>query len=76
MEPHERVLLSFTRGRSDTRTRACLCLGDRNRGLDELQERVPAHDFPKLVGRISFFVNAGIRFVRNVQDARFVDAVG
>ena len=31
--------------------------------LDELQERVPAHDFPKLVGRISFFVNAGIRFV-------------
>ena len=31
--------------------------------LDELQARVPAHDFPKLVGRISFFVNAGIRFV-------------
>ena len=31
--------------------------------LDELQARVPAHDFPKIVGRISFFVNAGIRFV-------------
>ena len=31
--------------------------------LDELQPRVPAEDFPTLVGRISFFVNAGIRFV-------------
>lgn len=31
--------------------------------LDELQPRVPADDFPTLVGRISFFVNAGIRFV-------------
>tara|TARA_R110002049_G_scaffold636_2_gene3755 strand:+ start:2266 stop:4227 length:1962 start_codon:yes stop_codon:yes gene_type:complete len=31
--------------------------------LDELQGKVPADDFPRLVGRISFFVNAGIRFV-------------
>ncbi|MEM7709505.1 MAG: methylmalonyl-CoA mutase family protein [Pseudomonadota bacterium] len=31
--------------------------------LDELRERVPAEDFPAMVGRISFFVNAGIRFV-------------
>ncbi|CUJ02662.1 protein meaA [Cognatishimia activa] len=31
--------------------------------LDELQPRVPAEDFPALCGRISFFVNAGIRFV-------------
>ncbi|MGB3553668.1 MAG: protein meaA [Jannaschia sp.] len=31
--------------------------------LDELRGRVPEADFPKLVGRISFFVNAGIRFV-------------
>jgi len=31
--------------------------------LDELRPRVPAGDFPALVGRISFFVNAGIRFV-------------
>ncbi|MEM8579173.1 MAG: protein meaA [Pseudomonadota bacterium] len=31
--------------------------------LDELRPRVPAEDFPALVGRISFFVNAGIRFV-------------
>ena len=42
--------------------------------LDELQERVPAHDFPKLVGRISFFVNAGIRFVTEMCKMRaFVD---
>lgn len=31
--------------------------------LDELKPRVPAEDFPSLCGRISFFVNAGIRFV-------------
>ena len=31
--------------------------------LDELKPRVPEADFPILVGRISFFVNAGIRFV-------------
>ncbi|WP_179378257.1 protein meaA [Jannaschia marina] len=31
--------------------------------LDELRGKVPAEDFPRLVGRISFFVNAGIRFV-------------
>jgi len=42
--------------------------------LDELKERVPAHDFPKLVGRISFFVNAGIRFVTEMCKMRaFVD---
>ncbi len=31
--------------------------------LDELRPRVPEADFPSQVGRISFFVNAGIRFV-------------
>jgi (2R)-ethylmalonyl-CoA mutase len=31
--------------------------------LDDLKEKVPADDFPAMVGRISFFVNAGIRFV-------------
>ncbi|WP_298436605.1 protein meaA [uncultured Jannaschia sp.] len=31
--------------------------------LDELRDRVPEAEFPRLVGRISFFVNAGIRFV-------------
>ncbi|MCP5038103.1 MAG: protein meaA [Rhodobacteraceae bacterium] len=31
--------------------------------LDDLREKVSAEDFPAMVGRISFFVNAGIRFV-------------
>ncbi|RMH46169.1 MAG: protein meaA [Alphaproteobacteria bacterium] len=31
--------------------------------LDHVRARVPAADFPAMVGRISFFVNAGIRFV-------------
>ncbi len=31
--------------------------------LDDLKGKVDAQDFPPMVGRISFFVNAGIRFV-------------
>ncbi|WP_108484987.1 protein meaA [Oceaniglobus ichthyenteri] len=31
--------------------------------LDDLQGKVAPEDFPQMVGRISFFVNAGIRFV-------------
>jgi (2R)-ethylmalonyl-CoA mutase len=31
--------------------------------LDDLKGKVPAADFPAMCGRISFFVNAGIRFV-------------
>ncbi|SFE30620.1 protein meaA [Roseivivax sediminis] len=42
--------------------------------LDELKPRVPASDFPMLCGRISFFVNAGIRFVTEMCKMRaFVD---
>ena len=42
--------------------------------LDELRGKVPQDDFPKLVGRISFFVNAGIRFVTEMCKMRaFVD---
>ncbi len=42
--------------------------------LDELRPRVPEKDFPTLVGRISFFVNAGIRFVTEMCKMRaFVD---
>jgi (2R)-ethylmalonyl-CoA mutase len=45
--------------------------------LDELRPRVPAEDFPALVGRISFFVNAGIRFVTEMCKMRaFVDLWG
>jgi (2R)-ethylmalonyl-CoA mutase len=31
--------------------------------LDDLHGKVPAEEFPGMAGRISFFVNAGIRFV-------------
>lgn len=42
--------------------------------LDELRPRVAEKDFPALVGRISFFVNAGIRFVTEMCKMRaFVD---
>ncbi|MTJ03801.1 MAG: protein meaA [Sediminimonas qiaohouensis] len=42
--------------------------------LDELKPRVPEADFPAMVGRISFFVNAGIRFVTEMCKMRaFVD---
>lgn len=40
--------------------------------LDAVKERgqVPEEDFPKVVGRISFFVNAGIRFVEEIAKMR------
>ncbi|MEP5728418.1 MAG: protein meaA [Sulfitobacter sp.] len=42
--------------------------------LDQLRPRVKDTDFPALVGRISFFVNAGIRFVTEMCKMRaFVD---
>jgi len=42
--------------------------------LDELKPRVDAADFPALCGRISFFVNAGIRFITEMCKMRaFVD---
>ena len=42
--------------------------------LDALKPRVPESDFPAVVGRISFFVNAGIRFVTEMCKMRaFVD---
>jgi ethylmalonyl-CoA mutase len=42
--------------------------------LDDLKGKVPADQFPNMVGRISFFVNAGIRFVTEMCKMRaFVD---
>ena len=34
--------------------------------LDNLKTKVTKKDFPELVGRISFFVNAGIRFITEI----------
>ena len=42
--------------------------------LDELKTRVPNGEFPEICGRLSFFVNAGIRFVTEMCKMRaFVD---
>ena len=42
--------------------------------LDDLKGKVSSADFPNMVGRISFFVNAGIRFVTEMCKMRaFVD---
>ena len=42
--------------------------------LDDLKGKVSPADFPNMVGRISFFVNAGIRFVTELCKMRaFVD---
>jgi (2R)-ethylmalonyl-CoA mutase len=42
--------------------------------LDQVKGQVSAEDFPQVVGRISFFVNAGIRFVTEICKMRaFVD---
>jgi ethylmalonyl-CoA mutase len=42
--------------------------------LDQVRGQVGAEDFPQVVGRISFFVNAGIRFVTEMCKMRaFVD---
>ncbi|MGL4414872.1 methylmalonyl-CoA mutase family protein [Roseinatronobacter monicus] len=42
--------------------------------LDDLKTKVPPEHFPQMVGRISFFVNAGIRFVTELCKMRaFVD---
>ena len=42
--------------------------------LDDVQGKVSPDDFPQVVGRISFFVNAGIRFVTEMCKMRaFVD---
>ncbi|MFZ0097722.1 MAG: protein meaA [Gemmobacter sp.] len=42
--------------------------------LDDLKGKVSTEDFPNMVGRISFFVNAGIRFVTELCKMRaFVD---
>src|ERR671937_670934 len=43
--------------------------------LDEARKRVPEEIFPRLFGRISFFVNAGIRFVEEHAKLRAMGAL-
>ncbi|MGR3541277.1 MAG: methylmalonyl-CoA mutase family protein [Hasllibacter sp.] len=43
--------------------------------LDDLRGKLPEADFPRAVGRISFFVNAGIRFVTEICKMRAFTAL-
>jgi (2R)-ethylmalonyl-CoA mutase len=43
--------------------------------LDDLRAKVPAADFPAMAGRMSFFVNAGIRFVTELCKMRAFTAL-
>jgi ethylmalonyl-CoA mutase len=43
--------------------------------LDDLKGKVPAADFPAMAGRMSFFVNAGIRFVTELCKMRAFTAL-
>jgi ethylmalonyl-CoA mutase len=43
--------------------------------LDQVRGRVPAETFPRVFGRISFFVNAGIRFVEEHAKLRALGAL-
>ena len=64
MEPDQHLLVPPAGGRRDAGA------GDRLRALDRAspcstrsRERVAEETFPRVFGRISFFVNAGIRFI-------------
>ena len=76
MEPDQCLLLPFAGGWSDADAGACLCprhgRGRSRRG--ENSGEVSAEEFPQLLARISFFVNAGVRFITEVCKMRaFVD---
>lgn len=43
--------------------------------LDAVRERVPAETFPKVFGRISFFVNAGVKFIEEHAKLRAMGAL-
>lgn len=74
MEPDERVFLPSARGRATPEQELAFALATACAVLDDLKAKVPAADFPNMVGRISFFVNAGIRFVTRLCKMRaFVD---
>ena len=65
VEPDERLLLSSSGSGGDAGSGTGLCAGDGDRRArrGEGGGQVPPEDFPQVVGRISFFVNAGIRFI-------------
>ena len=77
MEPDQCLLLPFAGGRRDAGAGARLRAGHRRRGArrgEELGRGAGGRTFPQVVGSISFFVNAGVRFITEVCKMRaFVD---
>ena len=72
MESDERLLLSLAGSRRDAGAGAQLRAGDRHRGA---RSRAPVGEvdeagFAEVVGRMSFFVNAGMRFVTELAKMR------
>ncbi len=69
MEPDQCLLLPFAGGGSDAGAGACLRAGHRRgrarRGAGA-RAKCRRSDFPHVVGSISFFVNAGVRFITEV----------
>jgi (2R)-ethylmalonyl-CoA mutase len=68
VEPVERVQLSPAGGRRDAGAGGRLRAGDRGRLLDRIKARgrIDVAAFGRCVGRLSFFVNSGIRFVEEM----------
>ncbi|HKG16795.1 MAG TPA: methylmalonyl-CoA mutase family protein, partial [Solirubrobacteraceae bacterium] len=58
---------SSTRGRTSSSTAIAV--------LDEVRERVPQERMGTVFGRISFFVNAGVRFVEEHAKLRAMSAL-
>ena len=76
MEPDECLLLPSSGGGATPVQELSFALANAIAVLDRVQESgaLSPEDFPKAVGRISFFVNAGMRFVTEMCKMRaFVD---
>jgi hypothetical protein len=72
VEPDERVFVPPAGSRRDTGAGAGLRAGhgDCRAGRVKASGRVAEQDFAKVVGRISFFVNAGIKFITELSKMR------
>jgi hypothetical protein len=74
VEPDERLFLPPAGGGRDAGTGTGLRAGHRLRRAGRPEGQGAPEHFPEMVGRISFFVNAGIRFVTEMCKMRaFVD---
>ena len=72
MEPDERLLLPFAGSGRDAGAGAELCAGHRDRRPRRVRDsgEMDAAGFANVVGGVSFFVNAGMRFVTELAKMR------